>query len=109
MAYRGRVYLIRAGGFISWLDLATGKALYESERLGAVGEYYSTPVVVGEHLVVCAQRGTVFLVKAGDTLQIAATNPLDEAIYATPAVVDTLYLCSEEHLWAFGESMPMKR
>jgi outer membrane protein assembly factor BamB len=105
LAYRGRVYLAKSGGFLSCLNSKTGKAQYESERLGVAGEYYATPVAVGEHIVVCAQRGTVFLVKAGDSLQIAATNVLGEAIFATPAVVENiLYLRGETHLWAFGET-----
>ena len=104
LAYRGRVYLIKAGGFISCLDLTTGKAHYESERLGVPGEYYATPVAVGEHIVVCAQRGTAFVIRAGDTLEILSRNELGEALSATPAVVEnTLYLRGEKHLWAFGK------
>ncbi len=104
LAYRGRVYLIKAGGFISCLDLTTGKALYESERLGVAGEYYATPVAVGEHILICAQRGTAFVIRAGDALEILSRNELGEALSATPAVVEnTLYLRGEKHLWAFGK------
>jgi outer membrane protein assembly factor BamB len=104
LVYRGRVYLVKAGGFISCLDVKTGKAHYESERLGVAGEYYATPVAVGEHILVCAERGTFFLIKASDNLEIAARNVLGESLYATPAVVEnTLYLRSDQHLWAFGE------
>ena len=104
LAYRGRVYLIKAGGFISCLDLTTGKAHYESERLGVPGEYYATPVAVGEHILICAQRGTAFVIRAGDTLEILSRNELGEALSATPAVVEnTLYVRGEKHLWAFGK------
>ena len=104
LAYRGRVYLIKAGGFISCLDLTTGKAHYETERLGVAGEYYATPVAVGENIVICAQRGTAFVIRAGDTLEILSRNELGEALSATPAVVEnTLYLRGEKHLWAFGK------
>ena len=104
LAHRGRVYLVKAGGFISCLDLTTGKAHYESERLGVPGEYYATPVAVGEHIVICAQRGTAFVIRASDTLEILSRNELGEALSATPAVVEnTLYLRGEKHLWAFGK------
>ncbi len=103
LAYRGRVYLVKSGGFLSCLDVRTGKAHYESERLGVAGEYYATPVAVGEHIVICAQRGTAFVIRAGDTLEILSRNEVGEALSATPAVVDnTLYLRGEKHLWAFG-------
>ena len=104
LLYRGRLYLVKTGGFISCLDAKTGKALYESERLGVAGEYYATPVAVGDHLLICAQRGTVFMVRAGDHLEIVARNDLGEGLSATPAVVaNTLYLRGEKHLWAFGD------
>ena len=58
---------------------------------------------IGNQILVCAQRGTVFLVRAGDTLAIDHRTDLGETISATPAVADnTIYLRSEHHLWAFG-------
>ena len=101
--HRGRVYLVKTGGFMSCLDAKTGKPSYESERLGVAGEYYATPIAVGDRLLVCAQRGTIFAVNAGDRFEVTARNDLGEGILATPAVVDsTLYLRGEKHLWAFG-------
>ena len=102
--YRGRVYLVKDGGLLTCLDAATGRPYYEAERLGVGGDYYATPVAVGEYILVCAQRGTVFLVRAGDHFEIIAGNALGEALYATPAVIEnTLYLRGDEHLWAFGK------
>ena len=104
LIHRGRVYFVKTGGFLSCLDPKTGTAHYESERLGVAGEYYATPVAVGEHIVICAERGTVFLVKAGDRLEVASRNEIGEGLSATPAVVEnTLYLRGDKHLWAFGE------
>jgi outer membrane protein assembly factor BamB len=104
LVYRGRLYFVKSGGFLTCLDARTGRAHYEAERLGLGGEYYATPVAVGEHIVVCAQRGTVFVVGAGDQLDIAASNVLGESIYATPAIVEnTLYVRTDHHLWAFAE------
>jgi len=40
----------------------------------------------------------------GDEFEVISLNELGEGIYATPAVVDnTLYVRTEDHLWAFGE------
>lgn len=104
LVHRGRVYFVKTGGFLSCLDAKTGQAKYESERLGVAGEYYATPVAVGEHIVICAERGTVILVKAGDRLDIATRNVLGESLYATPAVLESrLYLRTAGHLFAFGE------
>ena len=103
LIFQDRLYLVATGGFMTCVDPASGKALYEKERLGVGGEYYASPVGIGNQILVCAQRGTVFLVRAGDTLAIDHRTDLGETISATPAVADnTLYLRSEHHLWAFG-------
>ena len=41
---------------------------------------------------------------AGEKLNVLATNKLDGAILATPALVDrNIYVRTESHLYAFGE------
>ena len=104
LAYRDRFYLLATGGFVTCVDATTGRAYYEKERLGVGGEYYASPVAVGDHILLCAERGDIFLIKTGDTLEIAHRTDLGEPIFATPAVVDnTLYLRSDKFLWAFSE------
>jgi outer membrane protein assembly factor BamB len=103
LLYRGRLYLVRNGGFLSCFDARTGKPSYESERLGVPGEYYATPVAVGDHLLIAAQRGTLIVIKAGDRLDIVSRNELGEGLSATPAIVaNTLYLRGDKNLWAVG-------
>ena len=101
--YRDRVYFVKAGGYLSCLDARTGKAHYQSKRLGVAGEYYATPVAAGDYVIICPLRGTVLMIEAADRLNVAARNVLGEQISSTPAVVDnTLYLRGEKHLWAFA-------
>ena len=103
LIYRNRVYLAAKGGFISCVDVQTGKPLYQKERLGVGGEYYASPIAVNGNIIVCAQRGNVFLVKASKKLDIVHSTHLKEKIFATPAVVDSkIYIRSEGHLWSFG-------
>ncbi|MCP5520932.1 MAG: PQQ-binding-like beta-propeller repeat protein [Verrucomicrobiales bacterium] len=105
LAYRGSVYLVATGGYFTCLDAATGEPHFQKQRLGVGGEYYASPVAVGEHILVCAHRGSVFLVNTGRDFEVARRVDLGESIFATPAVVEnTLYLRSDAHLWAFGQS-----
>ncbi len=104
VAYRGRVYLVATGGFVTCVDTKTGRPFFEKERLGVGGEYYATPVAIGDSLLICSHRGPTFLIKAGDRFEILSKTDLGEPIFATPAVANrTLYLRSERHLWAFSE------
>ena len=59
--------MVKTGGFISCLNAGTGVPYYESERLGMSGEYYAPPLAVGDHILVCAHRGTVFVLKDGES------------------------------------------
>lgn len=104
LVYRGGLYYYKKGGFASRVDAETGKADYESKRLGVAGEYYATAIGVGDRVLVAAERGTVFVLDAGKRLKVIARNTFDEEIAATPAVVEnTLYLRTAGHLYAIRD------
>jgi outer membrane protein assembly factor BamB len=104
LVHDGRVYYVKKGGLISCLDAASGEVHYQAKRLGLGGEYYATPILVGERVIVAAERGTVFVLASGDEFEVVSRNELGEGIYATPAVADNmLYVRTADHLWAFGE------
>ena len=89
----------------SCVDAQTGKAFYESERLGIAGEYYSTPVGVGDRVLVGTDRGTLLVLGTGDELEVIARNDFGESITATPAVIDnTLYVRTARHLYAIANA-----
>ena len=99
-----KLYLVKKGGFITCVDTTTGKPVYNQERLGVGGEYYATPITVGDKIIIAAERGTVFVIKPSDKLEIIARNEIEENLAATPAIVDdTIYLRGSKHLWAFRE------
>lgn len=102
--YAGRVYLVKNGGLFSCFEARTGRPLYQEERLGALGDYYASPVAAGGKILVCSQAGMAVVIKAADTLEVLARNPLGERIMATPAIVENrLYLRTQSKLYAFGE------
>lgn len=103
LCYDGRIYLVKNGGLASCLDAATGRMLYQEERLGALGDYYSSPVAAAGKICVASQPGVVVVYRAGDTLEILTRNALDEPILATPAIVEgRLYVRTKSQLYAFG-------
>lgn len=97
------LYLVKNGGFLTCLDVATGKPAYQEERLSAPGDYYASPTLAGGHLYLASQPGTVTVVKPGPKFEVVARNDLGEAIQASPAMVgSTLYLRTASKLYAFG-------
>jgi outer membrane protein assembly factor BamB len=104
LAYRGRIYLVRNGGLFSCLDAATGAYRFQEERLGALGDYYASPVAGGGKILVISQAGVAVVLRAADTLEVLARNELGEQVLATPALVDgTLYVRTASRLHAFRE------
>ncbi len=94
---------MKKGGFVSSVDAKTGAPSYEAVRLGEGGEYYASPVGVGNRVLIGSVKGTMFVLGTGDAFEIVARNDFGEGIFATPAIVEnTLYLRTAEHLWAIG-------
>jgi outer membrane protein assembly factor BamB len=49
--------------------------------------------------------GVIVVLDTGDELKILATNTLDGGVLATPALVGgNIYVRTDRHLYAFGES-----
>lgn len=97
-----RVYLVKSLGLITCLNTFTGMPYFEGERTGIKGEYYASPIKIGDKILVTSSLGTVIVLRDSETFEILAKNELGEELFATPAAVDnTLYLRSTNSLWAF--------
>lgn len=99
-----RVFFVKSLGLLTCLDIETGEPFYEGERLGVKGEYYTSPVKVGDAILVASSLGSVIAIRDSEQFEIVAQNDLGEEILATPAIVDdTLYLRTASTMWAFKE------
>jgi outer membrane protein assembly factor BamB len=104
LLYRNRLYYVKNGGFVTCVDPASGTPHYERARLGVSGEYYASPIGVGDKILFAGKKGSIVILKATDEFEIEARIDLEDSIYATPAVVDNhLYVRSEGFLWSFGQ------
>jgi outer membrane protein assembly factor BamB len=98
-----QVYMVRNGGILVCRDLETGKLLYEN-RIESPGGYFASPVAANGSVYVCSDRGTVTVIKAGNAFEVLARNDLQEAINASPVIVDnTVFIRSAKQLWAFTD------
>ena len=101
--HEGRVFTMKNGGLASCYEAATGKPLYQDERVGVGGDYYSSAVAAGGRIYLPAQNGTVVVLRGDGRFEVLARNALGEDVFATPAIVDGhIYLRSATHLWALG-------
>ncbi|KAB2647945.1 MAG: PQQ-binding-like beta-propeller repeat protein [Verrucomicrobia bacterium] len=91
------IYFVSDAGIATCADARTG-AVHWSERLS--GGFSASPVAAEGRVYFQNEAGVSFVVQAGKTYQLLATNDLGERTLASPAVADgALYLRSEKHLW----------
>jgi outer membrane protein assembly factor BamB len=101
--YNGRLYTFQNGGIVSSRVAKTGELAYTG-RLGAPGYYYSSPVAADQRIYIASEEGVVVVLDAGDKLNVLATNKLDGAVMATPALAEgQIYVRTESQLYAFGK------
>ncbi len=103
LAFGARLFLVKDGGVATCYDAASGRLIFEKQRLGADGDYFASPILADGRIFTASVRGVVSVVEAtGDKLNVLARNDLGEAITATPAIVgDTIFVRTAAHLWAF--------
>jgi len=103
--YQGRVYYIKDGGMVSCFEAATGKVIYQQERLNnAAGSYYASPVAADGRIFVVSLDGKVTVLRAGTELpEILHQVDFKERIAATPALVGRqIFLRTDKKLYALG-------
>lgn len=98
--YRGLLYSLLDNGVLICLDGKTGTEQYR-ERLG--GNCNSTPVASDGRIYLSNNDGKTFVVRAGATFELLATNDLGERITASPAISgDDLIYRTDSHLFRIG-------
>lgn len=100
--YREKLWLIKNGGLLTCYKADDGEILIREERIGAGGDYYSSPAGGDGKIYICSQQGVVTVIKAEPPLQVISQNPFNEQIFASPAIVEgIIYLRTSARLYAF--------
>lgn len=104
--YKGRLFTVKSGGFVTAYDARTGQPIYQDERINAPDDYWSSPVAAAGRVYFASEKGVVTVIDASaDTPTILAQNELHEQILATPALVDqTILIRTAKNLYSFGPS-----
>jgi outer membrane protein assembly factor BamB len=107
--YREQLYVCQNNGVVAAYDVRTGERKYQ-ERLGESGGAFSaSPVAADGKVYFASEDGDIFVVKAGPTYQLLATNPIGEVLMATPAIADgTLIVRGLKHVFAIGQKPAAK-
>jgi outer membrane protein assembly factor BamB len=104
LLYGNRLYVLsRNAAVLSCYQAETGTADYEQARLEGLGDIYASPVGAADRVYVLDRDGTAVVIKRSKNLEILATNTLDEAFDASPAIAgDEIFLRGKEHLYCIS-------
>jgi outer membrane protein assembly factor BamB len=84
--YDGLLYVCKNNGVINTFDARTGERVYQ-QRLGTGTTPFTASIVAADgKLYFTSEDGDAFVVKAGRSFELLATNALGGIAMATPAV-----------------------
>ena len=89
LAYQGLLYSVADNGVLSVYDLSDGSQIYQ-RRVTTGATFSASPVAAGGRVYLTSVEGDVFVIRAGRSYQLDATNRVGEVCMATPALTDRL-------------------
>ncbi len=96
-----RLYFLTVGGQLSCLNPATGQAKWTHEF---EGEYYASPVIAGNRVVIVTRKGVANVVENADEFCELGKSELGEDCNATPVPAPQgLYLRGGKHLFFLSD------
>lgn len=104
LAYEGLVYALANQGLFDCYDALTGAEVYR-QRIAHRGSGFSaSPVAADGRIYLASEDGDIFVVKAGRTFELLATNNVGEPLMATPAIAGgMMYVRGEQYLVAIAQ------
>jgi outer membrane protein assembly factor BamB len=100
IAKDGLLFTFHDRGDVSCLRIATGEQLWREKP---AGRFFGSPVWADGKLYCITVDGDVVVVRAAETYELLAVNPLKETSHATPAIAgERMYLRTYSHLFSIG-------
>jgi len=100
VAKGGLLFTFHDRGDVSCLRSATGELIWREKPSG---RFFGSPVWVDGKLYCITTDGDVVVVRAAETYELLAVNPLGETSHSTPAVAGgRMYLRTFSHLFSVG-------
>ncbi len=106
LCYKGLLFLVKNGGFLSSIDPKTGQIL-KYDRVPGSANYYASPVGADGKVYLLGQGGELTVVSAEAQWKVLHRARFAADVFATPALVDgKIYLRTAEYLYCFGLTRP---
>jgi outer membrane protein assembly factor BamB len=98
--YEGLLYMTNEVGIVTCADAKTGERVWR-HRLDGI--FFASPTAADGKIYFVSETGETFVMRAGRTPEVLATNDLGERFLASPAISGgRIFLRSDQTLFAVG-------
>mgnify|MGYP002622941497 CR=1 FL=1 len=103
VAYRGALYIVQDSGIAIRIDAKTGEQTFKARISGGgAADFTSSPWAYNGKVFCVSEQGNTYVFDAAAEYNLSHTNPLEDFVMATPAIVgDRLLLRTEQRLYSF--------
>jgi outer membrane protein assembly factor BamB len=84
VVHEGILYALTDNGILSAYEAKSGTRIYQQRVSPEAAGFSASPIVAGGRLYLTSEEGDIFVVKAGRTFELLATNRMGEVTMATP-------------------------
>lgn len=103
LIYGEHLYVLSNQGVLDCYDLKTGAEVYRQRLPHKGGGFSASPVAADGKLYLSSEDGEIFVVRAGASYGVLATNPMGELLMATPAISSgMMFVRTQHHVFAVG-------
>ncbi len=105
LLYGDLLYFIKGNNnLLSCLDVKSGNALIDAERVAGLGDIYASPIGAAGRIYLLDRGGHAVVIKKSTRIDLVATNQLDDKFDASPAVAgNELFLRGKKYLYCLEE------
>ncbi|HSR67458.1 MAG TPA: PQQ-binding-like beta-propeller repeat protein [Acidobacteriota bacterium] len=106
LLYGDGLYILKSNnGILTRFDAKTGATDFGPVRLDGIQGVYASPVGAAGRVYITGRNGVTLVIEHGEELKVLASNPLDDRIDASPAIVgNQIFLRGFEHLYCIEAS-----
>ena len=97
IVYGDYLYTNANNGRLTTYDKKTGELVNRTRIGGVGGSYVASPVAADGRLYFSSEDGTIYVMSAGMSPQLLASNDMNDVIWATPAISDGLLVVRTLH------------
>jgi hypothetical protein len=86
------LYVVTDNGVLGVYDVKDGTRVYQRRLAESAGGFTASPVAAAGRIYFTSEDGMVYVVRAGRTFELMASNDMREVCMATPALVNDMMI-----------------